>query len=189
MFIFNFIIKYELRIKSLGNDEDNLVLSFVVIFAKYKKQRSQNMKTWTQRFEVKFMLVCLSTGTVSVLLRPGTGVHRVLLNEGKKRRRRRKGNICSLPACLILRFGLVPTPLCDGRSVASVLHPYEWLKWNRLLLQCCKVSKTKGKIQTLNRRSCWRRSMGGDSFYSFTLIVQLFECQWAPVCSGPHLNV
>lgn len=35
---------YELRIKSLGNDEDHLVLSFVVLFAKYKNTENPKYK-------------------------------------------------------------------------------------------------------------------------------------------------
>lgn len=34
--------------------------------------------------------MCLFAGTVSVLLRPGIGVHRVVLSEGQKSRMRRR---------------------------------------------------------------------------------------------------
>lgn len=59
-------------------------------------------------------------------------------------------------------------PLCgSGHSVAPVLHP----------LQMAKLA--------LSRKCAEEECSRGGDVYSCMLIVQLFECQRAPVCFGP----
>lgn len=87
------------------------------------------------------------------------------------------------PRVWFFAFRLVPTPplwwpFCSIH-IASLQMAQE-------KLAPCTVLLNKGKQEELlgvqQRRRCY-------SFYSFMLNVQLFECQRAPVCFGPHLNV
>lgn len=67
--------------------------------------------------------------------------------------------------------------------VAAVLHLYKRRKRNGLLVQVVKQREMLRLLtgNAMGRRRCY-------SFHSFLLIVQLFECQRAPVCFGPHLK-
>lgn len=63
-----------------------------------------------------FCRPCSSTGTVPILLRPVTGVHRILLNKEEEQR------IFSLLTLL----SLAPDSPLRGQSVAPVLRPFKW---------------------------------------------------------------
>ncbi len=104
---------------------------------------------------------------------------------------KKSGTSFHFPRVSSFAFRLVPTPLCGGRSVAPILRPYEWRKRNRLLVRCLQSIQTKGNVQTFNRRSCWECNRGGGvtPFTPLCLLYSFFECQRAPVCFGPHLNV
>lgn len=98
-------------------------------------------------------------------------------NEEKKSRRTSVHILC------VWSFALLGLDLCGGRCVASILHLYKRRKRNGLLVQVVKQREMLRLLtgNAMGRRRCY-------SFHSFLLIVQLFECQRAPVCFGPHLK-
>lgn len=129
------------------------------------------------------MCLCLSTGTISFLLRPGARVHRVLLNKDEKRRTwkgaERLFTSCAIDSLLSLGSNSpLRWPFCSTHFVSLRMAQAKLARQRK---------RTKGKVQTLIRRSFWEHNTGGMLLlfllyaYCIAFRVPVGPCMfWAP---------